>query len=431
VAIEHHSAACLLGWAAEIFTPAELGRVMFSTSICFDLSVFEIFVPLSRGGCVIVADNALALRDGVAGEVTLINTVPSAMRALLEANAVPPSVRCINLAGELLPQELVEAVHRACTVRLFDLYGPSEDTTYSTFALREPGGEGSIGRPIDNTRVYVLDEQGNLLPPGLTGELHIGGAGLARGYLNRPELTAERFVHNRHANERVYRTGDLVRYLPDGRLRYVGRKDHQVKIRGYRIEPGEIEAAIRRHAQVQACAVVTRHDAAGPNLVAAVVAGPEASDGLLDEVQAMLGQHLPPYMVPGAMVRVDALPLTANGKLDREAVAALHTAPIPVGRAELTETELRIARLWQRVLGAVHPGPADSFFKLGGDSLRLLQLAVQLEAEFAVPIALPTLFTRVTVASQAQWIEQQQDVRSLLSHVAAGSDVRAEEYIDL
>jgi amino acid adenylation domain-containing protein len=436
VLIEHRNAAALIGWAARTYSSAELQGVLASTSICFDLSIFEIFVPLSTGGGVILVDNALALRDGVAGNVTLINTVPSAIRALLETGSIPASTRCINLAGELLHQELVESIHKAVAVRVFDLYGPSEDTTYSTFAPRRPGGHGTIGRPIDNTRAYVLDDQGNLLPAGQTGELYLGGAGLARGYLNRPALTAERFVFNAHANERVYRTGDLVRFMSDGQLQYIGRKDHQVKIRGYRIELGEIEACISRHPNVKACAVVVRQDqAGGPSLAASLVAqgAAGAQEGLVDAVRDMLVQALPAYMVPASIDSLDALPLTNNGKLDRAALCARH---IPVRaitslRMPCTETQKSIAGLWQQVLGLASPGLDDDFFKLGGDSLSLLKLAAQLETTFGVRIALPSLFVQATIDAQARWIDQQLVVARLLVQITLTDDAQQQSYIEL
>lgn len=436
VLIEHRNATALISWAARTYSSAELEGVLASTSICFDLSVFEIFVPLSTGGSVLLVENALALRGGVAGNVTLINTVPSAIRILLETGAIPTSTRCINLAGELLHQELVEAIHQAVAVRVFDLYGPSEDTTYSTFALRTAGGPGTIGRPIDNTRAYVLDEQGQLLPAGGTGELYLGGAGLARGYLNRPALTAERFVVNPQLNERLYRTGDLVRFLSDGKLQYVGRKDLQVKIRGYRIEPGEIEACISRHPQIQACAVVVRHDHAGAlSLAASLVPrdGAAAPAGLVDAVRDMLNQELPAYMVPASINCLDALPLTPNGKLDRAALSALQApARAAAGlRMPCTDTQRSIARLWQHVLGIAAPGLDDVFFQLGGDSLSLLKLAAQLETAFGVRIELPSLFAHTTIGAQARWIEQQLEVSRLLAQITSTDDAQQQSYIAL
>jgi amino acid adenylation domain-containing protein len=279
VAIEHRNAVALLDWARQVFNPEELAGVLASTSICFDLSVFELFVPLSRGGKVILAENALHLPTlSGAPYVTLINTVPSAIAELLRMDGIPSSVGTVNLAGEPLPNKLVQQVYEHNTVqKVFNLYGPSEDTTYSTYTLVKKGGNEPppIGRPIANTQVYILDAQLQLVPIGIPGELYIGGAGLARGYLNRPELTAERFILNPFSDEpssRLYKTGDLARYLSDGNIEYLGRLDQQVKIRGFRIELGEIEAVLSQHPDVRESVVMKREDAWGnQRLVAYIV----------------------------------------------------------------------------------------------------------------------------------------------------------------
>jgi amino acid adenylation domain-containing protein len=253
VAIEHRSPVALFYWAKNIFTVEDLAGVLASTSICFDLSVFELFLPLSVGGKVILAENALSLPTLPAVlEVTLINTVPSAIAELVRSSSIPASVCTVNLAGEPLQNQLVQQIYKQETIqRVFNLYGPSEDTTYSTFALVKKGDSiVTIGRPISNTQVYLLDEHLQPVPIGVSGELYIGGDGLARGYLNRPDLTQERFIPNPFNNSKLYKTGDLARYLPDGNIDYLGRIDHQVKIRGYRIELGEIEAVLTQHPEV-------------------------------------------------------------------------------------------------------------------------------------------------------------------------------------
>jgi amino acid adenylation domain-containing protein len=278
VAIAHRSAVAFVAWARTAFTDAELSAVLVSTSLCFDLSIFEIFVPLSLGGSIVVVENVLQAAEAAeAHPVSLINTVPSAIAELLRAGAVPTSVRTVNLAGEPLPTALVNELSALPHIeRVNDLYGPSEDTTYSTWSTRRPDAPPTIGRPIANTWAYVLDAHGQLAPLGVPGELYLGGEGLARGYLNRPELTTERFLRDpfrREPGARVYRTGDKVRWRADGMLEFFGRIDHQVKIRGYRIELGEIEATLARHPAVRDCAIVAHEDAGGDKrLVAYVVA---------------------------------------------------------------------------------------------------------------------------------------------------------------
>ena len=278
VAIEHRNAVALLDWARQVFNPEDLAGVLASTSICFDLSVFELFVPLSRGGKVILAENALHLPTlSGALDVTLINTVPSAIAELLRMDGIPSSVRTVNLAGEPLRNKLVQQVYEHNTVqKVFNLYGPSEDTTYSTYTLVKKGGNEPppIGRPIANTQIYILDAQLQAVPIGIPGELYIGGAGLARGYLNRPELTAERFIPNPFSDEpssRLYKTGDLARYLSDGNIEFLGRIDQQVKIRGFRIELGEIEAVLSQHPDVRESVVMKREDASGNQFLVAYI----------------------------------------------------------------------------------------------------------------------------------------------------------------
>src|ERR1044072_1920749 len=236
VAITHGSASVFIQWAIDFFSPAKLQAVLASTSINFDLSIFELFAPLSVGGTVILAENALQLATlPAASRVELINTVPSAVAELLRQGAIPASVRVINLAGEALSRKLVQNIYALGTVeQVTNLYGPSEDTTYSTYEVVPDAANEAvlIGRPIANTQVYLLDRELQPVAIGVSGELYLGGAGLARGYLNRAPLTAERFVPNpfsAEAGARLYRTGDLARYRNDGRIEYLGRLDQQVK----------------------------------------------------------------------------------------------------------------------------------------------------------------------------------------------------------
>ncbi|HVH12822.1 MAG TPA: amino acid adenylation domain-containing protein, partial [Longimicrobium sp.] len=267
VAIEHESAAALMAWGWGTFGAEELDGVLASTSVCFDMSVFEIFTPLTRGGRVVLVENALALPSSPhAGEVRLVDTVSSAMRALVATDGLPASVRTVNLGGEFVAQDLVESLYARGVERVYDLYGPSEDTTFSTVALRRPGATPSIGTAIPNSRAWVVDAGLRMVPAGVAGEACLAGKGLARGYLGRPALTAERFVPDPFSTEpggRMYRTGDRVRWRSDGTLEYQGRMDHQVKIRGFRVEPGEIESLLRRHPGVADCAVVARVEESG------------------------------------------------------------------------------------------------------------------------------------------------------------------------
>ncbi|MFY2561712.1 amino acid adenylation domain-containing protein [Corallococcus terminator] len=412
VALEHRSAVAFLRWAARAFSEAELAGVLASTSINFDLSVFEFFAPLSVGGAVVLAQNALELPElPAASRVTLINTVPSAMTELVRARAIPSSVLTVNLAGEPLPGALVKSIHLAAphVERVNNLYGPTEDTTYSTWAQApRDGSEPAIGRPLTGTRAYVLDALLQPVPVGVEGELYLAGAGLARGYFGRPELTAERFVPDAFSPEpgtRMYRTGDRVRWREDGSLRYGGRIDQQVKVRGFRIELGEVEAALRRHGQVREAIALVREDAPGDKRLVAYVVAPGTSSASLKDV---LRQTLPEYMRPSALVLLDSLPLTPNGKVDRRALPAPESTGSQ-GRQYLeprTGTEQRLAMLWTEVLGAARPGLDDDFFELGGHSLLAIQVVSRIRAAFGVALPLGALFEHRNLEALARALEQ-------------------------
>ena len=405
VQIEHRSAAAFLRWAAASFHRADLDGVLLSTSLCFDLSVFELFVPLSVGGAVIVAENALALPSLPARDrVTLLNTVPSAAAELARAGAIPPGVRVVNLAGEPLPRPLANALTALPGVRLFNLYGPSEYTTYATWTGVPHGRPGpvSIGLPLANTRVYLVDADLHPAPLGVPGELLLAGAGLARGYLGRPALTAEKFVPDPFGEPggRLYRTGDLGRWSESAGLQFLGRIDHQVKVRGFRIEPGEIEAVLAAHPAVREAAVAVRTEgAAGATLVAYVV--PAGTEPAPAELREHLLRHLPAPMVPGVFVTLAALPLSPNGKVDRRALPAPELgAARPEYAPPRTPAEEALCAVWAAVLGVERVGVHDDYFALGGDSILAIQVVSRARAA-GVHLRPRQLFQHPTVAALA------------------------------
>jgi amino acid adenylation domain-containing protein len=410
VAITHRSAAAMVRWAAGVFPDADLAGVLASTSICFDLSVFEIFLPLSRGGAVVLAANALELPLlPAAGEVTLINTVPSAMAELVRTGGVPASVRTVNLAGEALPGTLVDEIYRDTSgVRVMNLYGPSEDTTYSTFAEIRPGTPApSIGRPIAGTRAWVLDRSGLPVPPGVPGDLHLGGDGLARGYLGRPDLTAERFVPDPFGDSgsRLYRTGDLVRWLPDGTLAFLGRIDHQVKVRGFRIELGEVEAALARHPAVREAVVAVRGESLADRRLVAWVT-PRGERPAPRDLRDFLLARLPGPAVPSAFVVLDELPRMPNGKVNRRALPDLPDVDTEAGRsapyvAPSTPAGEALAEIWSGLLGIERVGAHDSFFELGGHSLLASQLVSRVREAFGAELPLSAVFQAPTLDALA------------------------------
>ena len=367
VAIEHRSAVVLMLWSRREFSDAELSGVLASTSITFDMSVFELFAPLSWGGTVILAENALALPElPAASEVRVVDTVPSAMAELLRMGGVPPSVVTVNLGGEAIPRSLADRVYAQAGIeRLYNVYGPSEDTTFSTWALveRESERAPSIGRPLDGSQAWVLDRHLSPAPVGVPGELYLGGEGVSRGYLGRPELTAERYVPDPFAvpGSRMYRVGDLVRYRPDGILEFLGRIDHQVKVRGFRVEPAEVESALLAHPAVRGAAVLPSGGALRAYL--------ETAPGVVSagELRQHLKSRLPEYMVPSAYTFLESLPLTPNGKVDRRALMVLpmEAAETGDGGAPQTPAEELVAGIFAEVLGLERVGVGRQLLRAG------------------------------------------------------------------
>jgi amino acid adenylation domain-containing protein len=412
VVVEHRNATSLVRWALGAYARDELGGVLAATSVCFDLSVFEIFVTLAAGGTVVMVRDPLGLPNSeLADHVTLVNTVPSVALEFEAAAALPPGVVSVNLAGEPLPADLASRL-AASGVRVRNLYAPTETTTYSTMAVVDAGTGAAavpIGRPISGTAVYVLDGDMSLLPVGVAGELFIGGAGVARGYWRQPGLTAERFLPDPFGppGGRLYRTGDRARWRPDGNLEFLGRIDHQVKVRGYRIEPGEVESALMDCTGVRQAVVVARGDYARRQLVAYVV-GRENATTSAQALRDSLRARLPGYMVPSAFVFLDRMPLTPNRKVDRgqlpppgqdDVATTSFTAP-------RTATERRMAEIWCELLGLERVGIYDDFFALGGHSLLGIGLVARLRDAFGVDLPLRQLFELHDIAGIARAIEQ-------------------------
>jgi amino acid adenylation domain-containing protein len=416
VAIEHRNAVAMISWAKDFYSREELDTVLFGTSICFDLSIYEMFVPLSIGGKVVVAENALAIstlpwRD----KITLINTVPSVASELIEMGAIPESVRTINLAGEPLSNELAQKLYSLGTVnKLYNLYGPSEDTTYSTVELVKKGAtyEPLIGKPIANTRAYILDQNRNLVPIGVPGELYLQGAGVARGYLSKKKLTEERFIPNlfTSAQENMYKTGDLVRYTEDGKLEYIGRLDDQVKVRGFRIELREIEHMLNSHPKVKETVVVAQKkgvDKRDSQLVAYVVSK-QKEEPTRSEMYRYLRKSLPDYMMPSSFVVVDHIPLTLNGKVNRKALLEvrleMELEEINKNISPRDNLEKIIAKVWTDCLNRPDLSINDNFFESGGHSILAVRVLSQLEANLSFKLSLTDIFKYPTIESLANQI---------------------------
>ena len=388
-------------------TPSD--AVLSVTTLSFDIAGLELYLPLVTGARVIVASRNTSV-DGkaLAGEIekrnaTLMQATPATWRLLLESGWQPRKGFVMLCGGEALPRELADALLKTGGT-LWNMYGPTETTIWSTIRKIEPGdGPVSIGRPIGNTQVYILDPRGEPVPVGVPGELLIGGDGLARGYLGRPELTGERFIPDPFAGGgegRLYRTGDLARYLEDGAIECLGRLDHQVKVRGFRIELGEVESVLGQVPGVRQSAVAAREDASGQKSLVGYVVTDKSIAPSAGEMRRQMRAHLPDYMVPAVIVTLDSIPLTPNGKVDRKALPAPdasrterehdHVPPRDPLEKQLTE-------LWESVF-EIHPvGIRDNFFDLGGHSLIAVRIFSQMEKVTGKSLPLVTLFQAPTI----------------------------------
>ncbi len=414
VAIEHRNTVAMLEWAEEVYSKQQMGGVLASTSICFDLSVYEIFAPLMVGGSVILAENALQMKElEAAGEVTLINTVPSAIVELMKVGGIGKSVRTVNLAGEALSRRVVDELYEIEGIeRVYDLYGPTEDTTYTTYKLREAGGRATIGRGIRGEQIYILDKEREPVAIGVVGEIYISGRGVTRGYLNGAEATAERYIPNPlggEAGERMYETGDVGRWRAEGEIEYLGRRDKQVKVRGYRIELGEIEEALRGLEGVREAVVEVKEDERGNKRLVGYVVGKGEQGVTTTQMQEYLRERLPEYMIPTRFVMLEEMPLTPNGKVDRKALPEPDQSRPELEQGYLqptTATEEILAGIWAEVLRVEQVGVKDNFFELGGHSLLATQVMSRVREGFGVEIGLRKIFEMPTVAGLAQCIDE-------------------------
>jgi amino acid adenylation domain-containing protein len=413
VAVPHRGVVNLLRSMRETVGMEPADRLLAVTTYAFDISVLEMFLPLLHGASTIVlprerAADPAALADAIrAYSATVMQATPATWRMLVSSEwEGAPQMRAL-CGGEALPADLASDL-RSRVGGLWNVYGPTETTIWSTSeAVRgdSAGASVPIGRPVANTRVYVLDGAGEPVPVGVAGELYIGGAGVVRGYLGRPEQTAERFVADPFGDEpgaRLYRTGDLARWRPDGTMEFIGRTDFQVKVRGFRIELGEIEARLAEHAEVREAVVMAREDVPGDVRLVAYVVG--------DADAASLREHLftalPEYMVPAAYVRLDAFPLTPNGKLDRKAL------PAPEGDAYATreyeapvgKIEVALAEIWAELLPVEQVSRWDHFFELGGHSLLALRVVSRVRQEMDLELELAAVFEKPVLADLAERI---------------------------
>ncbi len=411
VMITHSNAVELIFWAQNEFDLNTYEVVFAATSHCFDLSVFEMFYTLSVGKRIRILKDALAIAEYLPKEKNiLLNTVPSAMRTIIDGNYDLSNVKVINLAGEPFPLDIANKLTKTDII-VKNLYGPSEDTTYSTgYTLQNKAYKTiPIGKPITNTQAYILDENLKLLPIGVIGKLYLAGAGITKGYLNRPELTDEKYIHNPFApNTRMYDTGDLARWCPDGNIEFFGRKDHQVKLRGYRIELGEIENDILQFSEEMLGAVAAVKTVKNVQ----VLVGYYASLINIDKskLRDYLAEKLPSYMVPTYFMRLKEIPLTPNGKVNRKALPDVSLAGIIkkeyVAPRNLIEEEL--ITIWQEVIGVSQIGIKDNFFELGGHSLMIAQIINRISKEMGMNVRYKTFHTHPTIEGISDALEEEQ-----------------------
>jgi amino acid adenylation domain-containing protein len=383
------------------------------TTLSFDIAGLELYLPLITGACVLLVERTVAadgqkLREKIErSKPTLLQATPATWRMLIDAGWQGDRRMTALCGGEALAPELAAKLV-GCVRSLWNMYGPTETTIWSTLDHVEGiDAEITIGRPIANTEIYVLDRHLQMVPIGVPGELYIGGAGLARGYHKRPDLTAERFVPHPFSSEKgtvLYRTGDLARYRSDGKIVHLGRLDHQVKVRGFRIELGEVQTAVASHPGVKQTVVTARDDSSGSKqLVAYIVPNGEALQP--QAVRAFVRASLPEYMVPAHVVFVGAFPLTPNGKVDVNALPAPQSLRLESKEERVepkTPLEIQLAALWQQVLDVSQIGIHDNFFDLGGHSLKAVQLFAHLEQVFSRQLPLATLFQAPTIAQLAE-----------------------------
>jgi len=409
VMIEHRSLANFCAWHVRHYRVTPEDRAAHAFSFAFDASAWGIFPLLAAGGCVHVLDDATRMDPQLMRDyfdrhgITMAN-IPTVLVEQFQTLAPPRGLRLLTTGGDAL------RTFRPQPYALYNEYGPSEATIMATCQhVQTMDGPIPIGLPVAGTRCLILDVNGNRQPTGLPGELHLAGAALARGYLNQPEQTASSFVPNPFAaagdpdDTRLYRTGDLCRRLPDGALEFLGRVDEQLSIRGFRIEPAEIEQALLAHPAVQAVSVQALPDSAGDQLLCAYVVA-DAWDQ--DNVQALVRRTLPAHMVPTMFIRLDALPLTANGKIDRAALPRPSRPKRTGSTPPVTALELALTRIWQDVLDMNGIGLDDDFFGLGGDSLKAVRLAARLESTLGCAMTTAELMGGVTIRALSQRIER-------------------------
>jgi amino acid adenylation domain-containing protein len=467
VEITHGSVINFLCSMEEEVGVSEKDKLLAITSLSFDIAVLELFLPLKAGAQIIISSSsdkmdAVKLQENIRKhQVTVLQGTPVTWQLLIDTDwrKDEKGVFKVLSGGEALPRQLAQQLLER-NVTLYNMYGPTETTIWSTMKTitQDITGNISIGKAIANTTVYILDSKNLPTPIGVPGELHIGGAGLARGYLKRPELTAEKFIKNPFIDgpvidgpvsdepeSRLYKTGDLVRYLADGNIEYLGRMDDQLKVRGFRIELGEIEACLRSKENVKAAVVVAREDKGGVNFIVAyaiihkeenIDGSPEDDAKVIQEMRNHLRTQLPEHMIPSAFVLLDEFPLTPNGKTDKKALPAPDISQQTAAKyvAPTTEIQHQLTWIWAEVLGVEKIGIEDNFFDLGGHSLLATRVVALIRQSLQIELPLLLLFSEPTIKQLELRIEEirfKEEQQSLISELSEEIDDSTIKYEDV
>lgn len=412
VMITHQNALALIYWAQDEFNPENFDIVYAATSHCFDLSVYEMFYPLSIGKKIKILQNALE----IGAELTkdrkiLLNTVPSSIRNILGEGFSLENVSVINLAGEPFTVDIAKKLLQT-NAEIRNLYGPSEDTTYSTSYQLSSGKTYQtipIGKPIANTQAYILDEELQLVPVGIIGKLYLSGDGIAKGYLNKPELSSVKFIDNPfNEGQKMYDTGDLVKWLPDGNLAFLGRKDHQIKLRGYRIELEEIENSISSFSENIIQTVVAVKKSNNEDILVAYYTGHENVDKI--DLRKYLEKQLPVYMIPSFFIKVEKIPLTPNGKINKEALTEISESIIVKKEyvSPVDDLDKTLVQIWEKTLGISPIGMNDHFFELGGHSLMIAQIINAIYKELNKSVSYKVFYSNPTISELKKTLNKQE-----------------------
>ena len=416
VMIEHGSLVNRIEWMYRQYGCDSSDVVLHKTPFSFDVSVWEIFLPLTSGAIIVLArpgghKDPIYLSNIINEKcVTKVHFIPTMFNVVLSSTRLSEckTLRQVFCSGEsLLPNHVEEFYRQGISAELHNLYGPTEasiDVSY--WKCSEEDAKRSnvpIGRPIANTQFYILDQHLNIVPPGGIGDLYIGGVGLARGYLNQRELTAERFIPNLYSGDpkaRLYKTGDLCRYLSDGNIEFMGRSDHQIKIRGFRVELGEIESVLLKHPTIRDAVVLSKEfNEAESRLVAYIVANEDIEIG---ELRGYLEQHLPDYMLPSTFLILPELPLTPSGKVDGKVLLTMELNRSGESPVEMSLLQNEVHRIWRQVLEHEDFSVEDDLFKVGGDSLAAVQIFLAINSEFGINMYTEELFSTDTFS--VQWL---------------------------